>query len=63
MEVYNSVSTEENSVKEINLAMNELNTITQENSQLVYQSSILGKEVADDTLNVHHKLEYFKLKA
>lgn len=63
LEVYNSVSTEENSVKEINLAMNELNTITQENSQLVYQSSILGKEVADDTLNVHHKLEYFKLKA
>ncbi|WP_157150622.1 methyl-accepting chemotaxis protein [Brachyspira sp. SAP_772] len=62
LEVYNSVSTEENSVKEINLAMNELNTITQENSQLVHQSSILGKEVADDTLNVHNKLEYFKLK-
>lgn len=62
LEVYNSVSTEENSVKEINLAMNELNNITQENSQLVHQSSILGKEVADDTLNVHHKLEYFKLK-
>lgn len=62
LEVYNSVSTEENSVKEINLAMNELNNITQENSQLVHQSSILGKEVTDDTLNVHHKLEYFKLK-
>ncbi|MBW5394260.1 methyl-accepting chemotaxis protein, partial [Brachyspira hampsonii] len=59
--LHNAVSEEEGSVKEIALAMNELNNITHENSALVNNSSILGKEVANNTERVYSELEYFKL--
>ena len=54
-------SSEEESVKQINTAMNELNAITQENAELVNNSSYLGKEVVDGTTNLYSELEYFKL--
>ena len=54
-------SEEEESVKQINTAMNELNRITQENSELVNDSSSLGKEVVNGTANLYSELEYFKL--
>ena len=42
--IYEASSEEEDSVKQINVAMNELNEITQENSELANQSAILGKK-------------------
>ena len=59
--LYNAVSEEEGSVKEIALAMNELNNITQENADLVHNSAILGREVSNNTKSVYSELEYFKL--
>ncbi|MEI0605623.1 methyl-accepting chemotaxis protein [Brachyspira pulli] len=61
IDLHNAVSKEEGSVREIALAMNELNNITQENSNLVHNSAILGREVANNTENVYSELEYFKL--
>lgn len=61
IDLHNAVSDEEGSVKEIALAMNELNKITQENANLVHYSAVLGREVADGTDNVYSELEYFKL--
>ncbi|ADG71450.1 methyl-accepting chemotaxis protein [Brachyspira murdochii] len=61
VDLHNAVSDEEGSVKEIALAMNELNKITQENANLVHDSAVLGREVADGTDNVYSELEYFKL--
>ena len=63
IDLHNAVSKEEGSVREIALAMNELNNITQENSNLVHNSAILGREVANNTENVYSELEYFKLHA
>ncbi|PCG20366.1 methyl-accepting chemotaxis protein [Brachyspira sp. G79] len=63
IDLHNAVSDEEGSVKEIALAMNELNKITQENANLVHNSAVLGREVADGTDNVYSELEYFKLHA
>lgn len=63
VDLHNAVSDEEGSVKEIALAMNELNKITQENANLVHDSAVLGREVADGTDNVYSELEYFKLNA
>ena len=59
--IYESASEEEESVKQISTAMNELNRITQENSELVNDSSSLGKEVVNGTANLYSELEYFKL--
>lgn len=59
--LYNAVSEEEGSVREISLAMNELNNITQENSNLVQNSAVLGRKVANNTESVYEELEYFKL--
>ena len=61
VDIYESASSEEESVKQINTAMNELNNITQENAELVNDSSVLGKEVVDGTSNLYSELEYFKL--
>ena len=61
VDIYESASSEEESVKQINTAMNELNNITQENAELVNDSSVLGKEVVDGTTNLYSELEYFKL--
>ncbi len=61
VDIYESASSEEESVKQINTAMNELNAITQENAELVNNSSYLGKEVVDGTTNLYSELEYFKL--
>ncbi|WP_028330023.1 methyl-accepting chemotaxis protein [Brachyspira alvinipulli] len=61
VDIYESASSEEESVKQINTAMNELNVITQENAELVNNSSYLGKEVVDGTTNLYSELEYFKL--
>ena len=63
IDLHNAVSDEEGSVKEIALAMNELNKITQENANLVHNSAVLGREVANGTDNVYSELEYFKLHA
>ncbi|CRF33114.1 methyl-accepting chemotaxis protein [Brachyspira suanatina] len=52
---------EEESVRQINMAMNELNKITQENAELVNDSSLLGKDVVNGTNNLSSELEYFKL--
>ena len=41
--------------------MNELNKITQENAELVNDSSLLGKDVVNGTTNLSSELEYFKL--
>ena len=41
--------------------MNELNEITQENSELANKSSILGKEIVDGANNLSSELEYFKV--
>lgn len=60
-QIYESASEEEESVKQINTAMNELNNITQENAELVNESSLLGKEVVQGTSNLSSELEYFKL--
>lgn len=59
--IYESASEEEDSVKQINVAMNELNEITQENSELANQSAILGKEVVNGANNLSSELEYFKV--
>lgn len=59
--LHNAVSEEEGSVREIALAMNELNNITQENANLVHNSAILGREVANNTESVYSELKYFKL--
>ena len=62
-QIYESASEEEESVKQINTAMNELNNITQENAELVNESSLLGKEVVQGTSNLSSELEYFKLNS
>ena len=59
--IYEATSEEEESVKQINTAMNELNKITQENAELVNNSSLLGKDVVNGTNNLYSELEYFKL--
>ncbi len=59
--IYESTSEEEQSVKQISTAMNELNKITQENAELVNESSMLGKDVVNGTSNLSSELEYFKL--
>ena len=61
IDLCNSVSEEEGSVKEISLAINELNRITQENADLASSSAVLGREVANGAENVYSELEYFKL--
>ncbi|MEI0604226.1 methyl-accepting chemotaxis protein [Brachyspira alvinipulli] len=61
MDLCNSVSQEEGSVREIAIAINELNRITQENADLASNSAVLGREVANGTENVYSELEYFKL--
>ena len=63
IKIYEAASEEEESVKQINIAMNELNSITQENAELVNESSILGKEVVAGTNNLYSELEYFKLNS
>lgn len=63
VKIYEAASEEEESVKQINIAMNELNSITQENAELVNESSILGKEVVAGTNNLYSELEYFKLNS
>ena len=59
--IYEATSEEEESVKQINTAMNELNKITQENAELVSDSSSLGRDVVNGTNNLFSELEYFKL--
>ncbi|ASJ20127.1 chemotaxis protein [Brachyspira hampsonii] len=59
--IYESTSEEEESVRQINTSMNELNKITQENAELVNDSSLLGKDVVNGTNNLYSELEYFKL--
>lgn len=59
--IYEATSEEEESVRQINTAMNELNKITQENAELVSESSTLGKDVVNGTANLYSELEYFKL--
>ncbi|MEI0611257.1 methyl-accepting chemotaxis protein [Brachyspira pilosicoli] len=59
--IYEAASEEEDSVRQINVAMNELNEITQENSELANKSSILGKEIVDGANNLSSELEYFKV--
>ena len=61
IDLCNSVSEEEGSVKEISLAINELNRITQENADLASSSAVLGTEVAKGAENVYSELEDFKL--
>ena len=61
IKIYEAASEEEESVKQINIAMNELNSITQENAELVNESSILGKEIVEGTNNLTSELEYFKV--
>ena len=63
VKIYEAASEEEESVKQINIAMNELNSITQENAELVNESSLLGKEVVAGTNNLSSELEYFKLNS
>lgn len=59
--IYEATAEEEESVRQINMAMNELNKITQENAELVNDSSLLGKDVVNGTNNLSSELEYFKL--
>ena len=59
IDISNSVINEEESISQINLAVTELNGITQENSKIAEDGAIASKDVLDKSKNIVNEVSYF----
>ena len=57
-----STAQEEYGLMQINAAIKELNTITQENSGLANQNSVSSSEISNMSQNIVKEIEYFKVE-